>query len=205
MHTVALRSMPRTIGLGSTQLLMVVLLGLASKLGEGAITILQFSYNLQSVPLALVGASYSVAVFPTLAKLWGTPEFRIHAQHTIKIVLALSIPIATLMFFSADWIVHLLLAIGKFSPVDAAVTAQGLRIFIFSLPFQAITLLLLRAFYAAERATVAVSVSVLGACVAILCAYVFASLWPTILVLPAAYSVGMILTGTALLILFLRS
>ena len=51
-----------------TQLSILALLGLASLMKDGSITVFNFAMNLQSVPLAIIGVSYSIAAFPTLAK-----------------------------------------------------------------------------------------------------------------------------------------
>ena len=61
---------PRTITLSASSIALVALIALASRLGEGSIAIFNFSFNLQSAPLSIIGVSYSVAAFPTLARLF---------------------------------------------------------------------------------------------------------------------------------------
>src|SRR3569623_1853638 len=61
-------SVPRTLALASGQLSLLALVALASLFAEGSISIFMFAWNLQSVPLAIIGVSYSVAAFPTLAR-----------------------------------------------------------------------------------------------------------------------------------------
>jgi len=67
---VILLSLPRTLALSSTQITFLFLIAFASLMIPGSITIFSLSFNLQSVPLVIIGASYSVAAFPTLAKLF---------------------------------------------------------------------------------------------------------------------------------------
>ena len=62
-------SLPRTLGLSFHSFVFIVLIALASNISEGSVSILRFSFNLQSVPLALIGLSYSVAAFPILAEI----------------------------------------------------------------------------------------------------------------------------------------
>jgi putative peptidoglycan lipid II flippase len=65
---VALISLPRTLGLAFNNIALICIISLASYLKEGSISIFNFSFNLQSVPLNIIGISYAVAAFPTLTK-----------------------------------------------------------------------------------------------------------------------------------------
>ncbi len=70
IRKIAALSLPRTLGLALNSLALVVIMAIASKMGEGAISIFQFSLNFQNVPLGIIGVSYSVAAFPTLARFF---------------------------------------------------------------------------------------------------------------------------------------
>jgi len=74
LRRVVLLSLPRTLGLSAHHIAFIVLVGLASLMVEGSISIFSLSWNLQSVPLAIIGVSYSVAAFPTLARLYSSSE-----------------------------------------------------------------------------------------------------------------------------------
>ena len=63
-------SFPRTLGLSLNQIVLSVITAMASTLGAGAVSVFNFAANLQSVPLSIIGLSYSVAAFPTLAALF---------------------------------------------------------------------------------------------------------------------------------------
>jgi putative peptidoglycan lipid II flippase len=63
-------SLPRTITLSANEFAEFILISFASLLSVGSISVFNFAFNLQSVPLALIGASYSSAVFPTLSRLY---------------------------------------------------------------------------------------------------------------------------------------
>ena len=67
---VAKLSFPRSLGLGLNQIILIFITAAASLLSAGSIAVFNLSFNLQSVPLAVIGMSYSVAAFPTLAKLF---------------------------------------------------------------------------------------------------------------------------------------
>ena len=83
-------SLPRTFTLSANQLASFVLVSLASLMASGSISVFNFAFNLQSVPLTIIGASYSSAVFPSLSRLFyqkNLSEFLkkmiISAQHII--------------------------------------------------------------------------------------------------------------------------
>lgn len=60
--------LPRTIALGATQINLLVLTGIISFLSVGSLTIFNLAHNLISVPVAVFGISYALAVFPTLTE-----------------------------------------------------------------------------------------------------------------------------------------
>src|SRR3989344_484002 len=62
-------SLPRTLALSAHQFSLLLLISLASVMTDGSIAVFNFSFNLQSVPLTIIGVSYSVAAFPTLVRL----------------------------------------------------------------------------------------------------------------------------------------
>src|SRR3989338_6046490 len=60
-------SIPRALALSMNQVSFIGLVALAGTLVPGSIAVYMFASNLQAVPLAVIGASYSVAAFPILA------------------------------------------------------------------------------------------------------------------------------------------
>lgn len=72
--SVAKVALPRALTLSFGQLQMIGFVLIASTLAVGSVAVMQFAYNLQSVPLAIVGMSYSVAAFPVLADLLAKKE-----------------------------------------------------------------------------------------------------------------------------------
>ena len=78
---VIMLSLPRTVALSINQISIIFLIAFASLMNEGSISIFNFSFNLQSVPLSIIGVSYSVAAFPTLARLFSSGENNKFAEH----------------------------------------------------------------------------------------------------------------------------
>lgn len=144
-------SVPRTITLGMTQISIIVLLGIASLMKEGTISIFNFAYNLQSVPLSIIGVSYSVAAFPTLSKFFTggkREEFLSHIVSGARYILFWSIPITILFVVLRAQIVRTVYGAGEFSWSSTKLTAAALAIFAFSVVAQSLVLLFIRGFYA---------------------------------------------------------
>ena len=64
-----LTSFPRMFTLSANQLASFVLVSLASLMATGSISIFNFAFNLQAVPLTIIGVSSSSAVFPTVSRM----------------------------------------------------------------------------------------------------------------------------------------
>jgi len=120
----------------------------------GSVSVLQFAFNLQSVPLAIIGVSYSVAAFPTLAELLAKQkqlDFNLYVLTAIRHIIFWSLPIVALVIVLRAQIVRVLLGSGSFDWDDTRLTAAVLAVFVVTLTMQAILLLLTRALYAGGR------------------------------------------------------
>ncbi|MFH1455101.1 MAG: lipid II flippase MurJ [bacterium] len=144
-------SIPRTITLGMTQISILVLLSLASFMKDGSITIFNFAMNLQNVPLSIIGVSYSIAAFPTLAKCFSCgnkDEFLSHIISGAKHIIFWSIPISILFVVLRAQIVRTIYGAGQFSWSSTKLTAATLAIFTVSVVAQSLVLLFIRGYYA---------------------------------------------------------
>jgi len=127
---------------------------LASQTIEGGIAIMNWATTLIQFPQGLVATAISVAILPTLARQ--SAEMTALAQRAFKdtlglglrLTIALILPAATGLFVLAVPIVALLFENGAFLAADTEVTAQALRLYLIGLPFAALDLLLVYAFYA---------------------------------------------------------
>lgn len=146
-------SLPRALALSMGQIAFLVLLVIAGSLSAGSIAIFVFAFNLQAVPLGIIGASYSVAAFPTLAVLWKTDaaKFAAHVALAARHVLFWSLPAIGLMLILRAHIVRAVLGSGAFDWADTRLTAAAFALFGISLASQGIMLLLIRAYYAAGK------------------------------------------------------
>jgi len=169
-------SVPRAITLALHQFVLLVLVGMASLMTVGSVAVLQFAYNLQSVPLAVVGASYSIAAFPMLADLFAQEKydkFRLHIETALRHIIFWSVPIMGLVIVLRAQVVRVVLGSGAFDWSDTRLTAAVLALLVMSLVAQACNLLLVRAFYAAGNTRTPLVITLGGSLFAIGLAYTF--------------------------------
>ena len=76
---------------------------LASRLGEGAVTALNYGWFIQQVPETLIGTAIAIALLPTLSEQLvrlKPDDFRQTANRALRAMLALTLPIAALLIVS---------------------------------------------------------------------------------------------------------
>ncbi len=222
-------ALPRTLTLGIARLTFVVLGALASLIGLGSISIFQFAYNLQSVPLALVGMSFSVAAFPVLVKNFAEENreaFLRSVIEPVRYIIFWSLPIIVVFIVLRAHVVRLILGTGMFDWNDTRLTAAALALFALSVIAQSLSLLFVRAYYAAGRTYFPFVIHLIGA----LCAVGFGLyavhmidsngvFWKwfellmrvdgvsgtKVLILPLAYSFGALITSILLWCAFTKT
>lgn len=173
-------AIPRALTLSVNQIVLLIFVGMATVMAAGSVSVFQFAYNLQSVPLAIIGMSYSVAAFPTLSSLYAKQDkhgFNLQLLTAFRHIIFWSMPIIALVIVLRAQIVRVLLGSGEFNWEDTRLTAAVLAIFVFSLVAQAILLLLTRAFYACGRVMIPLIIALFSGTVSVVLAFVFLSLY----------------------------
>ena len=176
LKTVMTVAIPRAFTLSVHQLVLLVLIGMATLMTAGSVSIFQFAFNLQSVPLAIIGMSYSVAAFPVLANLFAKEkydEFSLHLFTALRHIIFWSFPIIALVIVLRAQIVRVVLGSGAFDWNDTRLTAAVLALFIIALLAQSLMLLLIRAFYAGGNTITPLIVAVIGAGTSIVTAFLY--------------------------------
>ena len=169
IRKVVLPSVPRSAALLGNQLLMLIFAGIASVVSVGAVSALSFAFNLQSVPLTVIGVSYAAALFPALSAMVQAGDragFSRELWTTVKHVAFWLLPATVLFVVLRAHIVRVILGSGAFSWDDTRLTAAVLALFVLSLLPQALILLFSRTYYASQRTAVPVLVNVGAAIVA---------------------------------------
>lgn len=226
IKTILGHSLPRTITLSMSKIVFLIFVSIASTLVSGTISVFNLSYNLQSVPLAIIGVSYSVAAFPVLVDFFNSnnhEKFMSHVMGPIRQIVFWSLPVISLFIILRAQIVRVILGTGNFDWSDTRLTAASLALFIISVVAQSIILLLIRAYYASGRTWKPLWITLLSSAVTILLAYIFVTAFNSIpairlffesllrivgvpgssvIMLSLAYSVGMFLNLILLLATF---
>jgi len=229
IRTIITISIPRTITLAAHQLALAGLFALASFLGAGAIAIFNLAWNLQSVPLSLFGVSYSVAAFPTLSRLAAKGErdnFILYIRNTTRHLIFWSLPTAALVIVLRAHLVRVIYGAGEFDWVATRLTAAALALFVISLVAQNIVLLFVRGYYAVGKTRTPLIVNSLSSLGIIAVAPLLLSLFRSspsfarfvehllrvdsltgteLLMIPLAFSIGLIVNLCVLWVLFERS
>lgn len=228
IYNVTKLSIPRTLALSCNSLAFIVLIAMASTLKEGSISLFTFSFNLQSVPVGIIGISYSVAAFPILVRSFSVNDMDNFITPIIgaaKQIIFWSLPIIALIAVLRAQIVRVVLGSNAFSWADTRLTAAAIALFIVSLVTQSLVLLFVRGYYAAGKTKTPLIVNVFSSIMVIIFAYVTLFIFKhypgtlysiesilrvkdvpgtIMLALPIAYALGSILNFFLIWIMFQR-
>lgn len=221
-------SAPRTLTLSCNSLAFIVLIAMASTLNPGSISLFTFSFNLQSVPVGIIGISYSVAAFPILIKSFSMKDMGNFINHIISAsrqIIFWSLPVIALMIVLRAQIVRVVLGSDTFSWADTRLTAAAVALFVISLVSQSLVLLFIRGYYAAGNTKKPLIVNVFSSVMVIIFAYIIIEIFKNyplvltnlemllrvkdvpgtmMLALPIAYALGSLMNFFLIWILFKR-
>jgi len=222
-------SIPRTITLASSQITLIVLVSIASTITAGSIAIFNFAYNLQSVPLAIIGVSYSLAAFPTLSKLFSenkTEEFLSNLITATRHIIFWSLPVIVMFIVLRAQIVRVILGSGAFDWADTRLTAAALALFSISVIAQSLMLIFVRGYYSTGQTRKPLLINIFSVGVTVFLAYFLTNFYASnidfrlmfesilrvenipgtsVLMLPLAFSIGMIFNSILLWFFFEKS
>jgi putative peptidoglycan lipid II flippase len=228
LKSVVMISIPRTLTLSLNSLELIFITSYASFMLEGSIAIFNFSLNLQSVPFAIIGVSYSLAAFPTLSKLFGSGErekFLEHIMVATRHIIFWSLPVMALFIVLRAQIVRVILGSGSFDWNDTRLTAACLALFVFSLVAQSLELLFVRGYYASGNTRKPLTINIIFSIITIILPFIFIKIFnqvefikyfveslfkvediagSEVLMLPLGYSVGTIANMIILWFVFTR-
>ncbi len=180
---VILLSFPRTITLSASHIAIFFLLSLASLMNAGSISIFSLAFNLQSVPLSIFGVSYSMAAFPTLARLSAKGDkdtFLTHFISSGQQILFWVIPSSVLFIVLRAHIVRIVLGAGQFDWSATRLTAAVLALFCVSLVLQSLALLFVRGLYALGSTGKPFYITVTSSAIMVLLSYWFTNLFNSV-------------------------
>lgn len=144
---------PTIIGLSIVQLNTIILTALASTLPSGSITALNLANRLVQLPLGVFGMGMSMVIFPVMARLAATGDWRQFEQTLttgLRTILFITIPSAVGLVALREPIVRLLFEVGEFGPNDTTATAYGLLYFSIGVFAVSSVQVLTRAYYSMQ-------------------------------------------------------
>lgn len=219
-------SAPRTLTLSANSLAFIFLIAMASTLKEGSISLFTFAYNLQSVPVGIIGISYSVATFPILVKSFSMKDMDNFIGQIISAarqIIFWSLPVITLLIVLRAQIVRVILGSNTFSWFDTRLTAASVSLFVISLAAQGLVLLFVRGYYAAGNTKKPLFINIFSSIMVVIfaqiliyifrhCPYILSQLETILrvggvpgtimLALPLAYAMGSLLNFFLIWVMF---
>lgn len=226
MLKVVQTSLPRTLGLSLGQIVLLALISFASSLVSGSIAVFTFAFNLQSVPLTIIGVSYSVAAFPTLARLFSEGNRKAFFENIVvsaRHIIFWSFPAIVFVIVLRAQLVRVILGSGQFDWSDTRLTAAALALFVVSITAQSLVLLISRGYYAAGKTSKPLLVNIFTSVASVLFSFLLLQYFNThfgfehfietilrvdnvpgagVLMLPLGFSLGALLNAIVLLSLF---
>ena len=169
-------SLPRVMSLSLAQVTVVGLTALGSTLHVGSIAVFQFSQDLYFVPIALIGVSYSVVLFPRLNEAFLNKNFQTFYHELflgIRTIILWIAPTIALVIVLRAHIVRVALGAGLFSWEDTRLTAASLAVLSIAMIAGSITPLLIKAFYALEKTWAPLFINIFASAFSIVSAIIF--------------------------------
>ncbi|MBT7736072.1 murein biosynthesis integral membrane protein MurJ, partial [Candidatus Peregrinibacteria bacterium] len=145
---------PKSISLIAWQINLLIFAKVGMQMMEGGLAAFHFARNIQSFAVSLFGISFATAVFPflTTAAAKGDKEgYTAHIQKTIQRILFFTIPATAGLLILAEPVVELILSGGVFEEKSVSLTGLVLLFFAISIPFESLTHIFARAFYAMKN------------------------------------------------------
>lgn len=146
--------LPRIIQIASWQLMLWWFIRLASSVGQGSVTIYNFAYNFQSLPVSLIGIAIALSSFAKLSHLSAHEnysQFRAVLKESSLNILALTILSGGILAVIAKPLVTFFLGGGRFDEVAISTTALMISVYAISVPLESLMHLLARAHYALKN------------------------------------------------------
>ena len=120
--------LPALFGVGVAQLSILINTNIASHLGHGAVTWLNYADRLMEFPTALLGVALGTVLLPGLsaAHARGDAErYNALLDHGLRLVVLVGIPAALGLWLTSEALVAFLFQGKNFSPADVAETARA--------------------------------------------------------------------------------
>ena len=142
---------PRLITLFVIQFNFIIMYNLASRLGEGSVSALDYGWDLMQMPQTIIGTAIGIVLFPTMAELAARHDRAQLWQTTLyamRIMLILAVPAMVGLIVLGRPVIQLMFERGKFGPDSTAAVYQSLQFWAIALVGHCLMEVANRYFYA---------------------------------------------------------
>ncbi len=143
---------PRVLTMFFLQVFFVARDNIASHLGEGAVTALNYGWFIMQVPETLIGTAIAIALLPTISEQFARGEearYRETVNRAVRVLLALTIPIAVLLSLTLRPLVSLVF---RFDAEGTDLVVMATRAYLLGLAGHSLLEVAARSFYARQDA-----------------------------------------------------
>ncbi len=156
---------PRTISLIAWQINMYIFAFVGMKMIEGGLAAFNFARNIQSFAVSLFGIAFATAAFPYISSSISNGNkiaYTKSIQTTIQRILFFTIPSAVGIGLLSNEIVDLILSGGVFTEKSIALTGIILLFFAISIPFESLSHIFARSFFALKNTLTPMIINISG-------------------------------------------
>jgi len=168
---------PGLINMLCLQIYFIARDNLASHLPSGSVTVLSYGWHILQAPVSLIGGAIAIALLPTISDLSARgdrPKFTQTINHSLRVILALSLPAAGLLIAGIAPLIDILFSF----PVEQANwLAWVTRVLLIGLLGRTWLELAARSFFAHQNARVPLVGSLVQLGVYLVCAINFSAAW----------------------------
>ncbi len=162
---------PRLLDLGVFHVTLIVMTNLASRLGAGSVSALEWGWDAMQLPETIIGTAFGLVAFPTLAELAAQGDLaglRRTLYQSLRVVVALTVPAAAGLILLGRPLLQLLYQRGAFGADSVEAVYAALRFYALGLVGHASLELVARAFFARQDTITPLALAALSALVNIL-------------------------------------
>ncbi|MFZ1598016.1 MAG: murein biosynthesis integral membrane protein MurJ [Anaerolineae bacterium] len=144
---------PRLLDLGVFHVTLIMMTNLASRLGTGSVSALEWGWDAMQLPETLIGTAFGLVAFPTLAELAARGDLaglRRTLSQSLRVVVALTVPAAVGLIVLGRPLLQLLYQRGAFDANSTEAVYVALRFYALGLVGHASLELVARAFFARQ-------------------------------------------------------
>ncbi|RPJ06312.1 MAG: hypothetical protein EHM28_10300, partial [Spirochaetaceae bacterium] len=146
-----LNSLPRVFALSSNQIVRFFFVNFASFLATGSLLIFENVESIALIPYTLLAVSISTTSFPVFIKYFNSGNFSELYKalfEKLRMLLFFLLPVLIFILVFREEVTGLLVGYGRYNTHDIGLTADALFWFILGTPFFAMTLIIVKFYYA---------------------------------------------------------